>query len=57
MHDIEEFLAMAQQADKAAATAPSSVARNCWKVLAQEYRKLAELQTERPGPTQAPSSP
>jgi hypothetical protein len=47
MHKAEDFLALAYQAEQAAVTALSPIARNCWLNLAAEYRKLAALECER----------
>jgi hypothetical protein len=47
MRKHEDYLALAYQADEAAARAQSTVARNCWIMLSAEYRKLAAMQLER----------
>lgn len=50
MHQFEDFLALAYQADQAAENAGSQVARNTWKMLAAEYRKRALLALKQPEP-------
>jgi len=47
MRGYEDYLALAYQADAAAARALSPVARNSWIMLSAEYRKLAAVQLER----------
>jgi len=37
----EDYLALAAQADKAAAEAQTSVARNAWQAIARQYRAFA----------------
>ena len=49
MQEYEDYAALASQADEAAGTATSRVARTCWKVLAEKYRKLAAQQSPPPG--------
>jgi hypothetical protein len=49
MHQSEDYLVLAHQAEAAAALSISPVARECWIKLAAQYRALAALQ---PGPHQ-----
>jgi hypothetical protein len=46
MQEYEDYAALACQADRAAVTATSRVAKTCWKALAEEYRKLAARQSQ-----------
>ena len=43
MRQIDKYLALAEQADEAAKTALSPVARNTWLMIAARYRKLSQL--------------
>jgi len=36
-----EYLALAEHAEKAAEEAPTDFAKECWRVIANEYRALA----------------
>ena len=45
--EIEEYLARARQADASAKQAHSLTARRCWRVIAEEYRALAEQSLQR----------
>jgi hypothetical protein len=42
-----EYLAMAQQAENAAAEAESDSAKQCWLTIDQEYRALSAKNLER----------
>lgn len=53
----DDYLAMAVQADKAALTASSPVARNTWRAMAEEYRKLAASHLDRSQQKQETKSP
>jgi hypothetical protein len=37
----EEYLAMAEQAERAAGEATSDIAKNTWRAMAREYREMA----------------
>jgi hypothetical protein len=44
MHQSDDYLTLAYQAEAAAARSNSPVARECWIKLAARYRTLAALQ-------------
>ena len=48
----DDYLAMAEQAERAAAEARTVISKRCWQAIANEYRALAaeNLKLDRPEP-------
>ena len=43
----DDYLAMAEEAEKAATKAQTLVAKQCWHAIAREYRELKRMQDDR----------
>jgi hypothetical protein len=53
----EDYLTMAQQAEKAADEAQSEIAKRCWGAIAKEYRELAAERLKRIQDNRDPKRP